>query len=130
MIVEGAIDMVKRHSFEPSFYYRPDHVEIQLSYLAYMAYAQSFPQHFEIWPACSAAQEVAPWKTSGLSSPPPTPRASSPTQTATTRGDILRRGFFAPGGLFAGAALGDTRFTGSVFTYEGLALTGGSSIGL
>jgi len=42
VIVEGAIDMVKRHSFEPSFYYRPDHVEIQLSYLAYMAYAHLF----------------------------------------------------------------------------------------
>jgi hypothetical protein len=38
VIVQGAIDMVKRHSFEPSFYYRPDHVEIKLSYLAYMVY--------------------------------------------------------------------------------------------
>jgi hypothetical protein len=42
VVVEGAIDMVKRHSFEPSFYYRPDHVEIQLSYLAYTAYASLF----------------------------------------------------------------------------------------
>jgi 4-amino-4-deoxy-L-arabinose transferase-like glycosyltransferase len=42
VIVDGAIDMVKRHSFEPSFYWRPDHVEMQLSYLAYVAYASLF----------------------------------------------------------------------------------------
>ena len=42
VIVQGALDMVKRHSFEPAMYYRPDHVEIQLSYLAYMAYGLLF----------------------------------------------------------------------------------------
>lgn len=38
VIVDGAIDMVKRHSFEPTSFYRPDHVEMKLGYLAYMAY--------------------------------------------------------------------------------------------
>lgn len=42
VIVDGAIDMAKRHSFEPKFFFRPDHVEIQLSYLAYEAYAHLF----------------------------------------------------------------------------------------
>jgi Dolichyl-phosphate-mannose-protein mannosyltransferase len=42
VIVQGALDMVRRHSFEPSVYFRPDHVEIQLSYLAYMAYGHLF----------------------------------------------------------------------------------------
>jgi hypothetical protein len=34
-IVNNAIDMAARNSFEPSFYMRPDHLEIKLSYLAY-----------------------------------------------------------------------------------------------
>jgi len=42
VIVQGAIDMAKRHSFEPGYFFRPDHVEMQLSYLAYMAYAHLF----------------------------------------------------------------------------------------
>jgi Dolichyl-phosphate-mannose-protein mannosyltransferase len=39
VVVHGAIDMARRHSFEPPYFFRPDHVEMQLSYLAYMAYA-------------------------------------------------------------------------------------------
>lgn len=58
VIVEGAIDMVKRHSFEPSFYFRPDHVEIQLSYLAYMAYAHLF---HSISPDSLYASDPAPF---------------------------------------------------------------------
>jgi len=39
VIVQGALDLARRHSFEPSVYYRPDHVEIQLSDLAYLGFA-------------------------------------------------------------------------------------------
>jgi len=39
VIVHGAIDMAKRNSFEPPYYFRPDHVEMQLSNLAYLAYS-------------------------------------------------------------------------------------------
>jgi hypothetical protein len=42
VIVNGALDLVHRKSFEPSMYYRPDHVEIQLSYLAYTFYSHVF----------------------------------------------------------------------------------------
>jgi len=42
VIVQGAIEMATRHSFEPAYFFRPDHVEIQLSNLAYLAYAQLF----------------------------------------------------------------------------------------
>lgn len=42
VIVDGAVDMARRHSFEPAFYNRPDHFETQLSFLAYQAYAQIF----------------------------------------------------------------------------------------
>lgn len=38
VIFEGAIDMAKRNSFEPQLFLRPDHVEIKLSYLAYVVY--------------------------------------------------------------------------------------------
>lgn len=38
VIFDGAIDMAKRNSFEPQLFLRPDHVEIKLSYLAYVAY--------------------------------------------------------------------------------------------
>lgn len=44
VIVEGALDLVHRKSFEPSMYYRPDHLEIQLSYLAYTFYSHVFLQ--------------------------------------------------------------------------------------
>jgi hypothetical protein len=39
VIVRGALDVARRHSFEPSVYFRPDHVEIQLSDLAYLGFA-------------------------------------------------------------------------------------------
>lgn len=42
VIVNTAIDMAKRHSFEPWDFHRPDHVEIKLSYLAYVVYARLF----------------------------------------------------------------------------------------
>jgi hypothetical protein len=42
VIVQGAIDMAKQHSFEPPYFLRPDHVEMQLSNLAYLAYSHLF----------------------------------------------------------------------------------------
>lgn len=39
VIVEGAIDLATRNSFEPSQFSRPDHLEILLSYLLYMAWS-------------------------------------------------------------------------------------------
>ncbi|MDQ6658865.1 MAG: glycosyltransferase family 39 protein [Actinomycetota bacterium] len=42
VIVDGAIDMAKRHSFEPAYYFRPDHLEMQLSNLAYLGYSYIF----------------------------------------------------------------------------------------
>jgi hypothetical protein len=44
VIVDGAIDMAARRSFEPAMYFRPDHVEIQLSYIAYAVYSKVFLQ--------------------------------------------------------------------------------------
>jgi hypothetical protein len=44
VITKGALDLVHRRSFEPSMYARPDHVEIQLSYLAYTFYSHVFLQ--------------------------------------------------------------------------------------
>ena len=43
VIVQGAIDMAKQHSFEPPYFLRPDHVEMQLSNLAYLAYSFTVP---------------------------------------------------------------------------------------
>ncbi len=39
VIVRGAIDMAQRRSFEPPYYFRPDHVEMQFSNLAYLVYS-------------------------------------------------------------------------------------------
>lgn len=39
VVVEGAIDMAQRNSFEPGFFFRPDHLEIQWSYLAYQLWS-------------------------------------------------------------------------------------------
>jgi hypothetical protein len=39
VIVDGSLDLARRHSFEPSVDYRPDNVEIQLSDLAYLGFA-------------------------------------------------------------------------------------------
>jgi hypothetical protein len=38
-VVDGAIDMAKRNSFEPPWSLRPDHVEMKLDYLVFAAYA-------------------------------------------------------------------------------------------
>lgn len=38
VVVRGAIDMAERNSFEPAAFSRPDHLEIQLTYFAYMLY--------------------------------------------------------------------------------------------
>lgn len=38
VVVNGALDMARRNSFEPGYFMRPDHVPIQMSYLAYVAY--------------------------------------------------------------------------------------------
>ncbi|MCW2828973.1 MAG: hypothetical protein JWQ67_2589 [Marmoricola sp.] len=42
IIVKGALDLAQRNSFEPKYFMRPDHVEIQLSYLAYELYSHLF----------------------------------------------------------------------------------------
>lgn len=42
VIVQGALDLAARNSFEPSIFLRPDHLEIQLSFLAYTAYSWVF----------------------------------------------------------------------------------------
>jgi putative flippase GtrA len=42
VIVGGALDLARRNSFEPSQYFRPDHVEIQLSYIAYVVFSKLF----------------------------------------------------------------------------------------
>lgn len=39
VVVDGAMDLARRNSFEPTLFLRPDHVEIKLSFLAYTAYA-------------------------------------------------------------------------------------------
>ena len=39
VVVEGAIDMAQRNSFEPPFFMRPDHLEMQLSYLVFQAWS-------------------------------------------------------------------------------------------
>lgn len=58
VIVDGAIDMAKRHSFEPPYYYRPDHVEMQLSNIAYLCYAHIF---HGTSPQALYAKNVAPF---------------------------------------------------------------------
>ena len=42
VVVEGAIDMAQRNSFEPPHFFRPDHLETQLSYLAFQAWSHLF----------------------------------------------------------------------------------------
>lgn len=39
VVVEGAIDMAQRNSFSPPFFFRPDHLETQLSYIVYQAWS-------------------------------------------------------------------------------------------
>lgn len=42
VVVEGAIDMAQRNSFAPPFFFRPDHLETQLSYIVYQAWSHLF----------------------------------------------------------------------------------------
>lgn len=42
VVVEGAIDMAQRNSFSPPFFFRPDHLETQLSYIVYQAWSHLF----------------------------------------------------------------------------------------
>lgn len=42
VVIEYAIDLAQRNSFEPQFFARPDHLEIQLSYIAYEIWARLF----------------------------------------------------------------------------------------
>ncbi|PKI92040.1 hypothetical protein CW368_04120 [Actinomycetales bacterium SN12] len=42
MVVEGAIDMAQRNSFSPPFFFRPDHLETQLSYIVFQAWGHLF----------------------------------------------------------------------------------------
>jgi hypothetical protein len=44
VIYREVVDMAARRSFEPSIFYRPDHVEIKLSFIAYMIYSWVFLQ--------------------------------------------------------------------------------------
>lgn len=39
VVVHGAIQMAQSSSFEPPYFFRPDHVEMELSNLAYLAYS-------------------------------------------------------------------------------------------
>ena len=39
VIVNGALDLARRNSFEPSVFFRPDHFEIQLNYIVFTAYS-------------------------------------------------------------------------------------------
>jgi hypothetical protein len=40
VVLNGALDLARRHSFEPRFFDWPGHIEIQLSYIGYWLYAQ------------------------------------------------------------------------------------------
>jgi len=44
VIYREVVDMAARRSFEPTIFYRPDHVEIKLSFIAYMMYSWVFLQ--------------------------------------------------------------------------------------
>lgn len=39
VIVDGAVDMARRNSFEPDLFMRPDHFEMQVSNIAYLLYS-------------------------------------------------------------------------------------------
>ena len=43
-IFNEAVDMAARRSFEPTTFYRPDHVQMKLSFIAYMVYSWGFLQ--------------------------------------------------------------------------------------
>lgn len=40
VIVLGALDLSERHSFEPAYFFRPDHLEIQINYVVYEIFAR------------------------------------------------------------------------------------------
>lgn len=42
VVVNGAIDMAERNSFAPPVFFRPDHLETQLSYIVFQAWAHLF----------------------------------------------------------------------------------------
>lgn len=44
VIYREVVDMATRRSFEPTIFYRPDHVEIKLSFIVYMIYSWVFLQ--------------------------------------------------------------------------------------
>jgi len=44
VIYREVVDMATRRSFEPTIFYRPDHVEIKLSFIVYMVYSWVFLQ--------------------------------------------------------------------------------------
>ena len=58
VVVNGAIDMSARNSFEPGYFFRPDHLEMQLSYIAYQAYSHLF---HGVSPEVWFAQDAAPF---------------------------------------------------------------------
>jgi len=42
VIVQGALDMIRNNTLEPAYFYRPDHVEIQISYWVYQICSNVF----------------------------------------------------------------------------------------
>jgi hypothetical protein len=42
VIVQGALDMIRNNTLEPAYFYRPDHVEIQISYWVYQIFSNVF----------------------------------------------------------------------------------------
>jgi hypothetical protein len=56
VVVRGALTMAVRHSFEPPYFFRPDHLEMQASNIAYLVYsgligARSVPSAYFADPA-------------------------------------------------------------------------------
>ena len=39
VVVQGALTMAERHSFEPPYFFRPDHLEMEASNIAYLVYS-------------------------------------------------------------------------------------------
>ncbi|MCR2801718.1 glycosyltransferase family 39 protein [Microbacterium sp. zg-Y818] len=58
VVVEGAIDMAARNSFEPPYFMRPDHLEMQLSYLLFQAWSHLV---LGVSPEVAFASDVAPF---------------------------------------------------------------------
>ncbi|MFE5409107.1 ArnT family glycosyltransferase [Microbacterium sp. NPDC056569] len=55
VVVGGAIDLAERNSFAPAYFFRPDHLEIQLSYLAFQAWS-----HLVMGMPAEAAYAISP----------------------------------------------------------------------